>query len=174
MDGLFIVNPENGTPMLARELDVDNIPTASDFLTVRITVCDTEPPRDDHECPNLPITIIVQSAADNDPMFSENQHTVALVEDTPSYRIHHIIATSMCSDQDSGIGAYGGIDIVNTIPPSAEDLFRVDSSPADCDQKVEMETDVILQGQLNFETARLYNITLVYGAMTTSSDPDKT
>ena len=103
---------------MARQLDIDTIPTALDFLTVRITICDTDPPRD--ECPNLPVTIIVQSAADNDPIFSENQYTVALVEDTPT---GSIIATSMCSDQDSGIGAYDGIDIVSTIPSSAKGLF---------------------------------------------------
>ena len=151
LDGLFTVNPENGALLLARELDVDNIPTASDFLTVRITVCDTEPPRD--ECPNLPVTIIVQSAADNEPMFSENQYTVALFEDTPR---GSIIATSMCSDQDSGIGAYGGIDIVTINPSSAEDLFRVNSSQ---DGKSGIG-DLILQEQLDFEAARLYNITL--------------
>ena len=151
LDGLFTVNPENGALLLAKELDVDNIPTASDFLTVRITVCDTEPPRD--ECPNLPVTIIVQSAADNEPMFSENQYTVALFEDTPS---GSVIATSMCSDQDNGIGTFRGIDILNINPSSAEDLFRVDSSQ---DGK-SGNGDLILQEQLDFEAARLYNITL--------------
>ena len=152
LGGLFTVNPKNGSLMLARELDVDNIPRASDYLTVRITVCDTDPPRD--ECPNLPVTIVVTSAADNDPMFSRNQYTVVLFEDTPG---GSIIATSMCSDQDSEVGAYGGIDIVNVIPSSAEDLFRVDSSPAEGKTG---SGDLILLQPLDFETSRIYNITL--------------
>ena len=150
--GIFTINQENGALMLARELDVDNIPNVLDIRGVQITACDTDPPRD--ECPNLSVTIIVQSAADNDPMFSENQYTVALAESTPS---GSIIATSMCSDQDNGVGAYRGIDIVSVIPSSAEELFQVGSSSVE--GKIG-SADLVLQGQLDFEAASLYNITL--------------
>jgi hypothetical protein len=152
LDGVFTINQENGALVLARELDVDNIPNVLDFRLLTITACDTDTPRD--ECPNLSVTIIVQSAADNDPMFSENQYTVALPESTPG---GSIIATSMCSDQDNGVGRYGGIDIVTVIPTSPDDLFQVDSPPAEGKNG---SADLILQGQLDYETARLYNITL--------------
>jgi hypothetical protein len=152
LDGVFTINQENGALVLARELDVDNIPNVLDFRLLTITACDTDTPRD--ECPNLSVTIIVQSAADNDPMFSENQYTVALPESTPG---GSIIATSMCSDQDNGVGRYGGIDIVTVIPTSPDDLFQVDSPPAEGKNG---SADLILQGQLDYETTRIYNITL--------------
>ena len=150
--GLFTINRENGALILTRDLDVDNIPNVLDIRGVQITACDTDPPRD--ECPNLSVTIIVQSAADNDPMFSENQYTMALAESTPS---GSVIITSMCSDQDNGVGAYRGIDIDNVIPSSAEDLFRVDASSVEGKNG---SADLVLQGQLDFETDNLYNITL--------------
>lgn len=154
-DGLFTVDRENGALRLARQLDVDNIRSGVDVLSVRIIACDTDPPR--AECRNLPVAIIVQSAADNDPMFSENQHNVAVVEDTP---VGSTIATVMCSDQDSEVGAYGGMDIANIIPPStsAEDqLFLLDSSPP---EEKAASGELILQGELDYDTTRLYNITL--------------
>ena len=151
--GIFTINQENGALMLARELDVDNIPNVLDIRGVQITACDTDPPRD--ECPNLSVTIIVQSAADNDPMFSENQYTVLLAENTPS---GSVIAIFMCSDQDNGVGAYGGIDIVSVIPSSTENLFRVGSSSVEGKNG---SADLILQGQLDFETANpVYNLSL--------------
>lgn len=146
--GFFSVNPETGTLSLALELDVDNIPTASDFLTVQITACDTDPPRD--ECPNLAVTIIVQSAADNDPMFADNQIPVVLREDTA---IGSVIATSMCSDRDNLIGAYGGIELTNVIPSDAMNSFQINST-------AEGNGYVILKEQLDFETTNSYNITL--------------
>ncbi len=152
LDGVFTINQENGTLVLARDLDVDNIPNVLDFRLLTITACDTYTPRD--ECPNLSVTIIVQSAADNDPMFSENQYTVALSESTPE---ESVIATSMCSDLDNGVGRYGGIDIVSVIPSSTRDVFRVDSPPTEGKNGSAV---LILQGQLDFETAHIYNITL--------------
>ena len=158
--GIFTIDQETGALTLARELDVDNIPNVLDIRGVQITACDTDPPRD--ECPNLSVTIIIQSAADNDPMFSEDQYTVAVEENTPS---GSIIVTSMCSDQDNGVGAYRGIDIVSVIPSSAEDLFRLNSTPVE--GKVG-SADLVLQGQLDFETGSLY-----YVAMTTNPHPDR-
>ena len=131
--------------MLARQLDVDNIRSGVDVLSVRIIACDTDPPR--AECRNLPVAIIAQSVADNDPIFSDNQCNVAIVEDTPVRST--IIATVMCSDQDSEVGAYGGMDIVNVIPSTAEDqLFLLDSSPP---EEKTASGDLILQGELDYK-----------------------
>ena len=36
-----------------------------------------------------------------------------------------VIAISMCSNQDRGIGEYEGTDIINVIPIEARDLFEL-------------------------------------------------
>ena len=83
-------------------------------------------------------------------MFAANLLTRTLSEDVD---VGSVIATSMCSDQDRGIGEYEGIDIMNVVPSEARDLFQIDSSP-------DGNGDLILEGSLDYELTRSYNITL--------------
>ena len=144
---LFRVDPLTGELSLSKLFDVDNIPTANAFITVRITACDTTP-RD--QCPNLPITIIIQSAADNDPMFEEDSIIASISEDTSA---GSVLTRLSCSDRDMGVGEYGGISIANVVPSDAADFFRLDSM-------TDGNADLILLENLDYEVARLYNITV--------------
>ena len=148
LSGLFVVDPVTGNLTLSRELDVDNLPTGTDILSVRITACDTVPPRS--ECQNLHVSIIVQSAGDNNPMFESDQTVVMFPEDIA---VGTTIASSMCSDLDVGVGSYAGIRIMSVIPPDAIDLFRLDSDD-------DGNGILVLVEQLDYETTRSYNITL--------------
>ena len=148
LSGLFVVDPVTGNLTLSRELDVDNPPTGTDILSVRITACDTVPPRS--ECQNLHVSIIVQSAGDNNPMFESDQTVVMFPEDTA---VGTTIASSMCSDLDVGVGSYAGIRIMSVIPPDAIDLFRLDSDD-------DGNGILVLVEQLDYETTHSYNLTL--------------
>ena len=145
---ILMLDPVDGTLSLTRELDVDNFPGGLSLLNVQIVACDTDPPR--AECPSLAVTLFIRAAADNDPMFANNQKTVSYFENTP---VGTVIATSNCTDLDVREGEYAGIDIMTVVPSESTESFRLDAG----DNGHGM---LVLVSSLDYETVRSYNITI--------------
>ena len=115
---LFQLNPRTGALSIAQSL------VGTTLTSGRIIICDTNPPRD--ECPNLSVTIIVtRVVAKYDPSFNRSRVHIDLPESAESGTL---VVTTMCSDQDNGLGAYQGIDIYSITPISLRNSFRLNST----------------------------------------------
>ena len=136
----FDIDDRTGTLSISQSLDVDN--TVSGFLTeeVRLTVCDVVPPVP--SCPNVLLNVIISSANDNDPVFSQDMYQVTVPENIP---LGSIIVDVSCTDADVGEGSFKNVT-------SSSSLFNVTDFP-------DGQT-IALTGELDFETARSHRVTL--------------
>ena len=135
---------ENGTLTTRQNLDVDN--TVSGFFTdeIRLTVCDMKPPVP--TCPSLALTVVVTPANDNEPMFSEDEYSVTLPEDTiPASDIINV----SCTDIDVAVGRYKNIT-------TSSGILNVTES------RNGLQTISLINATdaLDFETARTHTVTL--------------
>ena len=114
----FSLDFTTGALVLSGSLDVDNLPAAFDTVTLRITVCDVQPPL--QECPNLVVNVLVFSANDNSPQFSANTYEVSVPETTP---VNSTLDLQLvCTDGDRGAGEFEGIELENSTMPSIWDV----------------------------------------------------
>ena len=114
----FSLDFTTGALVLSGSLDVDNLPDAFDTVTLRLTVCDVEPPL--QECPNLVMNILVFSANDNSPQFSANTYEVSVPETTAVNSTLEL--QLLCTDGDRGAGEFKGIELENSTLSSIWDV----------------------------------------------------
>ena len=114
----FSLDFTTGALVLSGSLDVDNLPAAFDTVTLRITVCDVQPPL--QECSNLVVNVLVFSANDNSPQFSANSYEVSVPETTPVNSTLDL--QLLCTDGDRGAGELEGIELENSTMASIWDV----------------------------------------------------
>ena len=136
----FAIDPLTGTVTVEQILDVDFTPSAFFLNRIRLTVCDIKPPTD--LCPNIQLTIFITSANDNDPVFAQDIYRVRIAEGAQT---GSIIANVSCTDADFGVGQFQNVT-------SSSNLFNVTLAPN--------EQTISLNSELDFETARVHNVTL--------------
>ena len=132
----FSLDFTTGALVLSGSLDVDNLPDAFDTVTLRLTVCDVEPPL--QECPNLVVNVLVFSANDNSPQFSANTYEVSVPETTAVNSTLEL--QLLCTDADRGAGEFEGIELENSTMPSIWDVNITHGT-------------IILREQLDFEVS---------------------
>jgi hypothetical protein len=131
----FTIDEMNGTLIVSANLDVDNTPFGFAIEVIRVSVCDVKPAIS--SCPNLEVSLVVTSANDNRPVFSQDIYEVSIPEDMP---VGSNITNVSCMDADVGAGAFSNITLSSI-------LFNVSS-----DFRV-----IWLDGEL---TSTVYNVTL--------------
>ena len=139
----FRVDLITGSLIVIAEPDVD---TMGGFrsLQVLITACDSDPPRD--VCPNILKTLLVFSADEHQPTFSQEDYEISYPESTPPITT---IVTAMCEDGDLGTGMITGISFVNPAQ-EVEDTFYLDPETG----------DIVTIRTLDFETSQSYGFEL--------------
>ena len=113
---LFQLNSITGALSIAQSL----VNSTSSIITGRITVCDSDPPRD--ECPEIAVSIFI--VAEHNPMFNRSSIQLILPE---SAEIGTLVAETVCSDRESGFG-YEGIDIHSVSPVNHANVFELNST----------------------------------------------
>lgn len=137
----FAVDRLSGTLTVTQNLDVDNTPFGFDIEMIRLTVCDIKPPVE--SCPNAEITVVITSANDNNPIFTQDIYRVMEIsEDVPS---GSMITNVSCTDADVGVGRFENVT-------SSASLFNVTMNPG--------YQTILLDGELDFETSRSHNVSL--------------
>ena len=141
----FTLDAVNGTLILTQSIDVES--TNQTIVHVRITACDTSPPRE--QCPNLPVTVIVLAINDNLPEFSNDSYSASFPETTPNGTV---LVTAECRDGDrpGTTGAFFGIALSNPTQTVVEH-FMVDSDTG----------RIVLIQELDYETEQSFNFTVV-------------
>ena len=89
------------------------------------------------------LMVTVDPVNDNNPVFEQNAYEVNILENVPS---GFIIANVSCTDADVGAGEFENVT-------SSLDLFNVTLQPS--------EQVISLSGTLDFETARLHNVSII-------------
>ena len=118
---LFQIDPTSGALSVARNLFRGS---SSSVLSGSVVVCDTTPQR--LECPDLAVTVtLTPSVAMHDPMFNRSRVQVTLPE---SAELGTLVASTLCSDADLGLGAYAGISIHSVTPDTYGDSFGLNST----------------------------------------------
>ena len=143
------LNHTTGALVVDRSLDIEsNFPlTAADFAlyVISVTVCDREEDEDSADkCPNLSVTIHVDSVNEFYPKFSQKVYNVAIPE---SEEVGIDIIEVNCTDQDIGRGRFQGIRFVKNDEKSSN--FALEGNNI-----------IRLMHPLDFEEIQLFNITL--------------
>ena len=141
----FTLDAVNGTLILTQSIDVES--TNQTVVRVRITACDTSPPRE--QCPNLPVPVIVMAINDHFPQFSNDSYSASFPETTPNGTV---LVTAECRDGDrpDTSGAFSGIALSNPTQTVVEH-FMVDSDTG----------RIVLIQELDYETDQSFNFTVV-------------
>ena len=142
----FSIDPTTGSLAIAQELDVDGINTGFLSLNVRITPCDSDPPRD--TCTNLLKQILVFSANEFFPMLSPESYDVTLSELHMTSVTDSIVQAS-CVDEDTGAGAFLRFQYANP----TQDLintFQLDGTTG----------EIFLMASLDYERTQSYGFEL--------------
>ena len=119
------VDEMNGDLIVLQDIDVDILVDPTLIFQVKITACDTDPPRD--ICPNFVRFIFVISENDNDPMFSQLDYDVIVSE---IVLVDTVIIQASCTDIDRGTGAFLGISFSNPTQ-TVQNTFSIDSETGD-------------------------------------------
>ena len=143
------LNGSTGALVVDRSLDIDSkLPlTTADFAlyVISITVCDREEDADSADkCPNLSVTIHVDSVNEFNPKFSQKVYSAAIPE---SEQVGIDIVEISCTDQDIGRGRFQGIRFTENDNRSRN--FALEGNNI-----------VRLMHPLDFEEIQLFNITL--------------
>ena len=144
----FTLDTVNGTLVLSQTIDIDfpNRTTEMSVL-VRITACDTSPPRE--VCPNLLVRVLITAINEHFPQFSNDSYSASYPETTPNGTVL-VIAECTDGDRPSTTGAFSNIALSNPTQTVA-DHFMVDSDTG----------RIILIQELDYETDRSFNFTVV-------------
>ena len=134
----FSINETDGTIFLKKPFDRDTDSTFS--INFNVVACDGT--RETNTCPVVSVLIYIFSANEFDPQFSlPSYHTSESVYYEGEYS-ELVIATVQCSDSDVGVGAFEGIQLVNT------------SLPLELVALEEGQANVVLNGSLDYEMIR--------------------
>jgi hypothetical protein len=145
------LNRTTGALVVDRSLDIDSnlFPLlATDFAVhvISVTVCDRENDEDGaDECPNLSVTIHVDSVNEFDPKFSQKVYNATIPE---SEQVGIDIIEVNCTDRDIGRGQFRGIKFVKNDEKSRNFVL-------------EGNNIIRLMRPLDFEEIQIFNITLV-------------
>ncbi len=139
--GTLAINMTTGSVYLVSELDFD-----SGLTSVRFTVvaCDVYPP--DDVCPEREIIVIISSAADELPEFTQETYAAS-----PSELVAPgvVIVEAVCQDRDAGTGEFDRIVLVNSTL-EINSTFSVDPNTGNISTLI----------QLDYETTQSYAFTL--------------
>lgn len=121
---LLGINSTTGDISVINTIDLDSTGEPFQIIQLSVTVCDTQPPR--NECPiNFAnFVFYIFQAADELPTFSQDTYQASVLESTT---LETSVVLASCVDNDRGIGAFKLIEFLN---PTQEvlDTFSLNSA----------------------------------------------
>ena len=147
----FSINETDGTILLKTPLNVD-----ADFTTsadLAVVVCDTG--RSQNTCPLVTMIVFIISVNEFDPQFSQPSYSTSDTSYPEGDYTSLVIATVECSDPDTGVGAFKGIELqLHSLAPELAQALGVVSPAAG-------RADVVLNGTLDFDAIREAEVQIV-------------
>ena len=144
----FTLDAVNGTLVLSQTIDIDFTDRTTEIsVLVRITACDTSPPRE--VCPNLRVQVLITAINEHFPQFSNDSYSASFPETTPNGTVL-VIAECTDGDRPGTTGAFSNIALSNPTQTVA-DHFMVDSNTG----------RIVLIQELDYETDQSFNFTVI-------------